>query len=163
MFFRKKKIYSMDLQQADSTLQNVFAACDRKPNIVSFDKLRLRQQLNTRIYDRILLFIGVLLLLTFLSPFAVSPMTEFLAGGSTEPASLVSDSMAENVLTLTLSGKGILFDQAYQELPDGFVEAPLSYDKKAKTISFSYHAEATVNIYIPVRDQSTLHLVVSPE
>lgn len=163
MFFRKKKIYSMDLKQADSTLQNVFAACDKKPNAISFDKLRLRQKLNTRVYDRILLLISVLLLLTFLSPFAVSPMTEFLAGGSTTPAALVGDSMEGNVLTLTLSGKGILFNQAYQELPDGSVEAPLSYDKRANTISFSYHAEATVNIYIPVRDQSTLHLIISPE
>lgn len=163
MFFHKKKRYSMDLKQADSTLQNIFAACDRKPNVISFDKLRLRQKLNTRVYNRLLLLTGLVLLLTFFSPFAVSPVTELLAGENGQPVALVSDSMEGDLLTLTLSGSGILFDQAYQELPDGSVEAALSYDKKAKTISFSYHEEITVNIYIPVTDQSPLHLVVSPK
>lgn len=163
MFFRKKKIYQMDLKQADSTLQSVFAACEKRPNIVGIDKLRLRRKLNTRVYDRLLLLTALLLLLTFLSPFAVAPVTGLFATHSTGSVELLSDSVAEDVLTLTFNGRGILFENAYQELPDGSVEAPVSYDKKSKTICFPYHAEAEVNIYIPIKDSADFHLIISPK
>ena len=42
--FRKKKTYQMDIKSADTTLQNIFAACNETPNTVPFDKLLLRQK-----------------------------------------------------------------------------------------------------------------------
>lgn len=99
---------------------------------MGIDKLRLRRQLNTRVYNRLLLLTALLLLLTFLSPFAVAPVTGLFAGHSAGSVELLSDSVAENILTLTFSGQGILFENAYQELPDGSVEAPVSYDKNQR-------------------------------
>ena len=67
MFFRQKK-YHMNIEQADATLQKVFAACKQSPNTTSFDKLLLRRQLNTRFLDNLLILTAIILLLTFLSP-----------------------------------------------------------------------------------------------
>lgn len=161
MFFKKKKKYQMNIQQADTALQNIFAACEQKPNTVPFDKLLLRQKLNTRIYDRLLILTGLLLLCTFLSPLAVAPVSSLFSGKPVAKVELVSDTMTDGVLCLAFSGEGVLYEQAYQELPDGTKEAPLYYDEKTFTIYFTYH-ELETNIYIPVENQAVFHILVSP-
>ena len=76
MFFRKNKIYKMDPGQANSALQNIFAACDQTPNTIPFDKLLLRQKLNTRKYDILLCVIALALFFTFLSPLVIVPLSQ---------------------------------------------------------------------------------------
>lgn len=71
MFFRQKK-YQMNIEQADATLQKVFAACKQSPNTTSFDKLLLRRQLNTKLLDNLLIATAIILLLTFLSPLFIA-------------------------------------------------------------------------------------------
>lgn len=71
MFFRQKK-YQMNIEQADATLQKVFAACKQSPNTTSFDKLLLRRQLNTKLLDNLLILTAIILLLTFLSPLFIA-------------------------------------------------------------------------------------------
>lgn len=71
MFIRKKK-YQMNIEQADATLQKVFATCKQSPNTTSFDKLLLRRQLNTRKLDNLLILTAIILLLTFLSPLFIA-------------------------------------------------------------------------------------------
>ncbi|MGN1148583.1 MAG: hypothetical protein ACI4TB_09185 [Lachnospiraceae bacterium] len=152
----------MNPKQADAALQNIFAACEKSPNTVSLNKLALRQKANTRIYDRLLLLTAILLLLTFLSPLALSPAAS-LFGNDNSPskATLVADSLTDGVLCLTLSGEGILYEEAYQETADGIVEGPVSYDESTGTIYFTYHATDT-NIYIPLENAPVFHLLLSP-
>ena len=71
MFFRQKK-YQMNIEQADATLQKVFATCKQSPNTTSFDKLLLRRQLNTRFLDNLLILTAIILLLTFLAPLFIA-------------------------------------------------------------------------------------------
>lgn len=71
MFFKQKK-YQMNIEQADATLQKVFAACKQSPNTTSFDKLLLRRQLNTKLLDNLLIATAIILLLTFLSPLFIA-------------------------------------------------------------------------------------------
>lgn len=40
----------MNIDSANAALQNIFAACDQKPNTMPFDTILLRQQANTRSY-----------------------------------------------------------------------------------------------------------------
>ncbi|MCH5276083.1 MAG: hypothetical protein J1E65_09590 [Lachnospiraceae bacterium] len=75
MIFKRKK-YHMNVEQADATLQKVFAACEQSPNSTSFDKLLLRRQLNTRILDNMLLLTTIILVLTFLSPLVIASVNE---------------------------------------------------------------------------------------
>ena len=71
MFFYKKHRYEMDIKLANETLQNIFAACDRAPNTIPFDKLVLRQKTNTRLYNILLIITAILFLLTLLFPFMI--------------------------------------------------------------------------------------------
>lgn len=165
MFFHHHiRKYQMNPTQADAALQNIFAACEQSPNTVSLGTLALRQKANTRIYDRLLLLTAILLLMTFLSPLIVSPAASLFCGNNTTTASkvtLVADTLNDGVLCLTLSGDGILYEEAYQETADGIVEAPLSYDESAGTVSFTYYATDT-NIYIPIENAPVFHLLLSP-
>lgn len=163
MLFYKRKTYRLNKEQANATLQNVFTECHHTPNTVPFDKILLRQKTNTRMYDILLCLTAFLLLATFLFPLAVAP-TDYLLKRETpsEKIVLVSDDLSGDVLTLTLSGDGILFEQAYQETDTGIRESALSYDRKAGTICFTYHKTET-NIYIPVENAPTLHLLLSPK
>lgn len=72
----KRKKYHMNKEQADATLQKVFAACEQSPNTTSFDKLLLHRQLNTRLLDNMLILTAIILLLTFLSPLVIASVNE---------------------------------------------------------------------------------------
>lgn len=162
--FHKKNKYEINIETANAALQNVFSACDKVPNSIPFDKLLLREKLNTRLYDRILILLSVLLLLTFLSPLAVVPVSEFLDSRfAPEKVLLEDDYVEDGVLYIRLTGDNILFDEAYLEMPDGTVIPVLSYDKNSQTLCFPFITEAETNIYIPVKDNTPLHLLLSPE
>lgn len=161
MLFKSRKKYRMNMEQANATLQNVFAACNQTPNTIPFDKLVLRKKLNTRVYNRMIVLTALLLFITFLAPLAVAPVSVFLSR-QPEKVTLLSDSIENGVICLTLSGDGILYTEAYQETADGIKEAPLSYDKDTGTIYFTYYETAT-NIYIPIENAPTFHLLLSPQ
>lgn len=151
----------MDLKQADATLQNVFKACHIPPNTIAFDKLALRRKLNTRIYNRLLAITALLLLLTFILPLVVSPVSFFSGRKETSEVILISDTLSGDVLKLTLSGSGICYSEAYQETASGIIEPALSYNEKTGVISFSYYGTET-NIYIPLENAPDFHLWLSP-
>lgn len=164
MLKKKKNKYYMNMDQANQALQNVFAACEKAPNTIPFDKLVLRQKLNTRIYDRLINLTVIFLLITFLSPLAVAPMNAmFNRNRHFSKIEVESDYVADGILYLSLTGEDILFDQAYQLTRDGVTELPLSYDEKCYTISFPYHSDQEVNIYIPSASGQPLHLLISPQ
>ncbi|HKM35709.1 MAG TPA: hypothetical protein VJY54_13355 [Lachnospiraceae bacterium] len=159
----KKKFYYMNMDQANETLQNVFAACEKAPNTVPFDKLVLRQKLNTRIYDRLIILTAFLLLISFSSPLAVTPVNAaFNRNRDLSKITVDSDYEADGILYLNLIGDSILYDQAYQITADGIKEFPVSYDEKCSTICFPYHPDKEVNIYIPSSYEQSFHLLVTP-
>lgn len=150
----------MDLRQADDTLQTIFAACKQPPNTIPFDKLVLRQKLNTRVYDRLLFFTGLLLLCTILAPLAVKPAARLFGAGFSAPA-FVSDRLVDDILYLSFTGDGILYEQAYMKTADGVIQMPVSYDKEAGTICFKYR-NTEADIYIPIENAPEIHLFFSP-
>lgn len=161
---KKKKIYHMNMDQANQTLQNVFAACEKAPNTVPFDKLLLRQKLNTRIYNVLIILTLFFLLVTFLSPLAVAPVNaSFNRNRDFSKITVESDYVADNILYLSLTGEDILLDQAFQITMEGIRELPLSYDEKCSTICFPYHLDQEVNIFIPSANGQPLHLLITPQ
>lgn len=164
MLFHKKSKYKMNIETANTALQNVFAACDKAPNTIPFDKLLLREKLNTHIYNRLLVIVLSVLLFTFLSPLAIVPASEFLESRfAPEKVQLADDYVKDGLLFIQLTGDNILFEDAYLEKADGSVIPVLSYDKKSKTLCFPFVEEQESNIYIPVKDSSPLHLLLSPQ
>jgi len=153
----------MDMERANATLQNVFAACDQAPNTIPFDKLVLRQKMNTRIYNRMIAITALLIALTFVSPLVIVPMANvtndiFLP----KPVSVLKDYVENDILYLQLEGDHILYGEAYMESTDGTVYAPISYDKKQGIIAFLYLSDEESNIYIPVRGAEAVHLLLTP-
>lgn len=162
MFLKKKNQYHMDTLRADTTLQSVFAACDKTPPTASVDMLSRRLRNHYRLYN-FLVLTAVLLLITFLMPLVITPVTTYIYGEyKPRKATLLADSVTDGVLQLTLSGDGILYEEAYQETVDGIMEPALSFSRETGTICFPYHATDT-NIYIPVKNAPALHLLLSPK
>ena len=164
MFFRKNKIYKMDPGQANSALQNIFAACEQAPNTIPFDKLLLRRKLNTRKYDILLCVIAFALSVTLLLPVIIVPLARSVEQiTAPEPVTLLNDYLDNGRLFLELSGDGILYESTYLNTMDGQTLEPLSFDKKTKTIAFPFLEGEECNIYIPVENGQVLHLLISPE
>lgn len=164
MFFSKKKIYQMDMEQANKALQNIFAACNQAPNTIPFDKLVLRKQLNTALYTRLIVITVITLVLTFVSPLAIVPVCNMLSPAESHTSvSLLDDYRDGDTLYLTFSQGNVLYGKAYLETAEGEIIPALSYDEKTNTIAFPYISDKECNIYIPVADGFPLHFLLSHE
>lgn len=164
MFFHKSKKYEMDMDIANETLQNIFAACDQAPNTIPFDKIVLRQKADTKPYDRLILFTALLFLLTFLSPLAIVPVATWLEPHfAPKPAELVENYLENDVLYLKFAGDHILYEQAYMEAADGNHIPVLSYNTDKGLICFPYDGSEELNIYIPIEGDSPLHFLLTPK
>jgi len=162
--FMKKNTYQMDINQANSTLQNVFAACDQAPNTIPFDKIILRQKANTKIYNRLITVTAVILLLTFLSPLVIVPVANLIEHITVPaPVVLLNDYVEDNILYLQFEGDNILYEEAYVEEINGKRHYAVTYDTKKQLIGFPYIREIEFNIYIPIKDSEPLHLLLSPQ
>jgi len=162
MFFSKKKVYQMDMKQANEALQNIFAACNQAPNTIPFDKLILRKQLNTGLYKRLIVITALTLVLTFISPLAIVPLCNILSPAeSYKTVNLLDDYRDGDILYLTFSQGNVLYGEAYLETAEGEIIPALSYDAETNTIAFPYIADEECNIYIPVKDSLPLHFLLS--
>ena len=103
----------MNKETANAALQNVFAACDKAPNTIPFDKLLLREKLNTHIYDRLVVLVLLLLLFTFLSPLAIVPVSESLERVfAPEKVQMTDNYVEDGFLYIQLKGDNILYEDA---------------------------------------------------
>ena len=165
MFFNKKQKYQIDIADANAALQNILVACKQPPSSLPVDKILLRQKAKVQKYNILLILTALILLFTFATPLCAIP---FLSSGNAAHSqtgsgiTLVSDELADGVLTLTFEGEGILFDESYLQLSDGTIESPLSYDEASNTICFIYH-DTAINIYIPVENAPVYQLLISPK
>lgn len=164
MFFHKKKTYEINMEQANAMLQNVFAACNQAPNTIPFDKLALRQKINIKPYNRLIMVTAIALLLTFISPLCIVPAANVMDALFTpEPIALLDDYVVDNILYLQLTGDGILYEEAYMETTTLEKHYATSYDAKEKLIGFPLINNCETNIYIPTKHGDTLHLLFSPQ
>lgn len=164
MLFHKDKKYQMDMNTANVALQNILAACDKAPNTIPFDKLILRQEANTRPYNRMILITSVILLLTFLSPLTVVPIaTRLDLIFAPEPVRLVNDYLEEQILYLQFTGDDICFANAYIEYSDGRQISPSLIDTEQQLIGFLYDGTQEINIYIPLEDGTNVHYLLTPQ
>ena len=158
--FHKKKTYHMDMKSADTTLQNVFAACDQTPNSIPFDKLVLRQKARTKTFDILLIIISLVVILTILAPL---PFLCFKESTVSSYLELNEHYVVGNKLYLVLdtNDQTIKYEEAYLLSPSGDLYEIISYDSQNHTLCFPYIAQEC-NIYIPYGQDSILHLLLTP-
>ena len=147
MFFHKKNRYELDMTTANNALQNILSTCNQPVNTIPFDKLVLRKKVNAASYNRLIVATAVIFVLTFLSPLVIVPLSEF---------------NENNVLSLKFTGDNILYDEAFMETLSGEIIEPLSVDTSKGVINFPFLSEEA-NIYVPVKNGETLHLLFTPD
>lgn len=163
MFFHKKNRYELDMTTANNALQNILSTCNQPVNTIPFDKLVLRKKVNAASYNRLIAATAVIFVLTFLSPLIIVPLSE-LTGKLlvSTPPELTLDYVENNILSLQFTGDNILYTEAYMETVSGEIIAPLSVDASQGVISFPFLTEEA-NIYVPVKNGETLHLLFTPD
>lgn len=163
MFFHKKNRYELDMTTANNALQNILSSCNQPVNTIPFDKLVLRKKVNAASYNHLIAATALIFVLTFLSPLVIVPLSE-LAGKLlvSTPPELTLDYVENNILSLQFTGDNLLYTEAYMETVSGEIIAPLSVDASQGMISFPFVSEEA-NIYVPVKNGETLHLLFTPD
>ncbi len=165
MLFRKKQKYHMDISVANNAFLHILEACEQPPCSLPLDKILLRQKVKLAKYNSLIILTGIILLLTFVAPLCAIPFQyfgQFTTTHGQDTISLISDTLDDDILTLTFEGEGILFEEAYLLLPDNTVIKPVSYDTSSNTLCFPYF-DSDMNIFIPVENAPVYQLIVSPK
>ncbi|MBQ7776051.1 MAG: hypothetical protein IJ379_09020 [Lachnospiraceae bacterium] len=158
--FHKKKTYYMDIKSADTALQKIFAACDRTPNSVPFDKLVLRQQARTKAYDVLLWVIALIITVTILSPLA---FVGFQTPADSRSIALINHYVKNDKLYVIMDtgNHTIRYDEAYITSYSGSIYEVVSYDSKTRSLCFPYISQGC-KLYIPYDNDSLLELALTP-
>lgn len=166
MFIHKTKKYQMDTAMADTTLQSVFAACDKKPNEVPFDKILLRGKMTSKACNVNIILCVVLLIVTLLLPLTFQKPSTRVITGENKVFSLISHSVENNELILTFSETTFNADTCEMLLVSGSnlsesTFKPLQIDDDSDTIVFPYFEDA-MSIYIEDISGSSMTILVTP-
>lgn len=74
MLTNKKETYHLEEDAANTALQNILSACDKKPNTIPFEKLPHHYKQSMRLPIVMLILTGILFLLTLFFPLYIRPM-----------------------------------------------------------------------------------------
>ena len=164
--FSKKKKYSMGTEQAESTLQNVYSACDIKVLVqkASIKEIQEKHRREAFSYRIILITILVFLCAMMLLPFAFhhSPATVNPQEQSASEITVFQHHFEEGLFYLTLTGGDVDYENILITDSDGNSIPLTMVDPESATMTFPYDS-IELNIYIPDKNGSSLHLLLSPK
>ena len=149
---------------ANETLQNVFAACDKEPNMVPFDILLFKKEASTKFYNICMAIALFAFLIIFMMPLAFphdSMHITHVDYSTDTDISVIDHTVSADTLRLVLDDS-IDYSNTFMEDANGKVFKPQSYDPASHTIIFSYHQDE-VNIFIFDDSGKQLHLLITPE
>lgn len=159
MFFKKK--YSVDMDTANQTLQNVFAACHQEPNTIPFDKLFLKGIAHTAFTKTGKCVGTAFLILTLFAPLAFrNPDFLVMSKGPTQQMAIEDHQLFTNEFVMTLNGSDIDYTHIYAKKADGSIVLPLYVNPATHTVSLPYDGE-TLNIYILDLNGNVLQAILS--
>lgn len=167
MLFQNKKKYYMDTKAADATLQSVFAACDKKPNEMPFDKIVLKNKMTSRACNTCIIICSIMILFTFVTPLLFERPHTAVSGQTSEGITLLSHSVENNELKLVFSSDDIepanckmvlILSNSFET---GTYDA-LSVDKNTGTVIFPYFDEP-MSIYVETTGGCHMTMIVTPK
>lgn len=154
----------IDKAQANETLQNVFEACNQSPNAVAVDQLLEQKKAMVHPYNVWIVVSIIALILTFLSPLALNPMSNRVKGGSSSSDVTITSHQIENGhFIMTLSGDFIDYSSIYAMDANGKKIFPDAYSAADGTVSIPYNGNQELNIFISDYNAKQLHLLLSPK
>ena len=161
---RKKKRNNIDKAQANQILQNVFQACNQQPNHVTVDQLLERKKAMVHPYNVWIVVSIVALVLTFLSPLALNPMSNRIKKGEPETnITITNHQVTDGHFQMTLSGDFIDYSSIHAPNSAGKKIYPDSYSAADGTVSIPYDGKEELNIYVSDYNGKQLHLLLSPK
>jgi hypothetical protein len=160
--FKKKKVYTMDLESANDTLQNVFAAVDQEPNIVPFDKIVLRQKANTFSTTLCKYATLIMILLLLIIPFFTLQSNASVHSDVGESnINIVDHYIGENTIHLTLDSNNYYYPSCYSIDAEGHRHLPIVNSEDPCHLIFQYTG-VELNIYIADIHGEYYQLIVTP-
>ena len=160
--FRRNKVYSIDKKAANEALQNVFAACEQKPNTQSLDFLLFKNIANTTLVKA-----GKWMSIALLVLILLCPIVFYMAGREEPKGDHKSDIKVTShyldeeggYFVMTLEGSNIDYDGIYARNENGSVIHPEEYSHDG-TVRFRFES-GTLNIFIPDTEGGVVQAVLS--
>lgn len=161
MFFKKK--YNMDMNTANQTLQNVFAACNQQPNTIPFDKLMLKGLAQTALVSACKWIAAAFLVLVLVSPLAFQSSDFSVSSkGFRESIAITDHQLYADEFKMVLNGSDIDYNNIYAKKPDGTFVFPSSINVANDTLIVTIPYEGvSLNIYIPDKNGKVLQAILS--
>lgn len=157
-----KKKHQMDIETANQTLQNVFAACNHKPNSIPIETILSQRKVNTG-YVSVCMWVCIAFLIAVL----LSPIGLYQTNFHISSLLSISDfitieehSLTDDCFTMKLKGDNIDYDKISMMDDGGTVILPDEIIPEEQIIRI-YHPSGTLNIYIPDKDGHTLLAVLT--
>lgn len=160
---RKNQPNRISVSQADATLQNVFSACNTRPNTIPISKFVLQQKVYKAYFKTSLFLCFFLIIATMLAPlpFIMTNNQSHPNAAAQESISIISDYVEDDVIYLEISSP-LSLEQCYMIMPDQTQQPPISYDESSRTIAFPY-AELNVSIYVVDENGHSATIIISPK
>lgn len=160
---KNRKKYTMDAQLADSTLKNVFKACNIKIQTESVRQIQEKHNKEAHGYWLLMVTALAALVMLLITPFCFrpSPATVTAMQSQSSSAQVYQHHMEDGIFYITFSGSGIEYSRVYLVDSTGKKQKILSYNTRKSTIAFPYSGQE-LNIYVPEDNGSVLHLLLSP-
>lgn len=158
----KSRKYDMDLETANQTLQNVFAACNQKPNTIPFEKIILRKKAKTAFVIGCKYVSLLFLILVLLSPlcFYSNDFQVYDDSGISKPIIVEAHYFENDCFTIKFKGDNIDYDNISIMDEGGTIDIPDEIIPSENIIRL-YHPTGTTNIWIPDHDGHNLTVVLS--
>ena len=158
----KSRKYDMDLETANQTLQNVFAACNQKPNTIPFEKIVLRKKAKTAFAIGCKYVSLLFLILVLLSPlcFYNNDFRVYDDSGISKPIIVEAHYFENDCFTIKFKGDNINYNEISVVDENGTISLPDEIIPTESTIRI-YRPNGTLNIYVPDYNGNTLHAVLS--
>lgn len=157
--FQKKKEERLSIEQADFALQNIFAACNMPPNTIPFDKIVLRQKVNTLFFKVTVSIASAALLLNLLLPIHFLFMDRKVNISKNSRIEILSDGLHQDTIFLQ-SSSALSVKDCYIMHSDGTTLLPTTYDNLTKTIYFPY-TEDSLSVYLETESGITAVVLIS--
>lgn len=159
---RKKKTPKLNISEANSTLQNVFEACEIPPNTIPFDKILLRQRANTRFFKTCIFICVAWIAFMLLIPIPFLMIDRQINPPASRAEILILDDYMENDILYMELSTCVNSQKCYLTLPDGSKVNPISYDGLEKLIAFPYYHDE-VSIYLESeKNTASATVIITP-
>lgn len=155
------KKYSMDYNEANNTLQNIFDACNVSHNTIPFDKIMLRSMAEPRLVNHVCKLAIFILLLVILCPLTFKRDSSFavLNNSINQPVVVTDHQLFSDSFSMKIYGSGIQYDKINASRDNGSIIFPSSIDTANGLIVFPYDGKS-LSISIPCENGYELKAVL---